>query len=134
MKFSEVFEIRNGEQSHKFMDKVINYMNHLKSLDGKYELEIKEYKSNRSIEQNNLYWQWISIIGNDLGYHKNEMHEALLEHFSIPYTFKGIDGKVKQKQLRSSMMSVEQMSDYMNQVQQFANEQGIMLPSPQDRI
>lgn len=129
MEFFEKFRIENGKSTHKWYDKLANYIRSLN--DGVYQIEIKEYKSKRSLEQNALYWKWITIIGNELGYHKKEMHEALLEHLSIPYTFKGIDGKVKQKQLRSSMMNVQQMSDYMFAIEQFAAEQNIILPKPE---
>jgi hypothetical protein len=130
MQFTETFRVKSGASTHKWYDKLANYIRTLQ--DGVYAVTVKEYKSKRSLEQNALYWKWISIIGNDLGYHKNEMHEALLEHLSIPYTFKGIDGKVKQKQLRTSMMNTQQMSDYMFAVEQFAAEQSINLPRPDE--
>ena len=94
--------------------------------DGDYAFEIKRWT--RTVEQNNLYWKWLEIIGNDLGYFKNEMHEVFLDMFAPTMTFADLNGKPKQRKVRSSEMTVKQMNEYMNQVEVFASEQGIALP------
>jgi len=94
--------------------------------DGDYAFEIKRWT--RTVEQNNLYWKWLEIIGNDLGYFKNEMHEVFLDMFAPTMTFADLNGKPKQRKVRSSEMTVKQMNEYMNQVEVFAAEHGIALP------
>ncbi len=37
-------------------------------------VEIKAYQENRSISQNSLYWLWCTVIGNELGESKAEVH------------------------------------------------------------
>ena len=94
--------------------------------EGDYALEIKSWT--RSIEQNNLYWKWITIIGNELGYFKNEMHEIFLDMFAPTLTFADLNNKPKQRKVRSSEMTVKQMTAYLEQIEVFAAEQGIVLP------
>lgn len=99
--------------------------------NGDYAISVSEWKDSRSLNQNALYWKWLQIIGDDLGYHKDELHEEFIEAFSDIYTIKGLDGKPKQKRVRTSKMNVQQMSTYMDRIQQFAAEQNITLPQPE---
>jgi len=100
-----------------------------KLKDGYYSLTIKEWS--RTLSQNALYWQWLTIIGNELGYEKNELHEVFLDMFAPVMTFRDINGKPKQRKMRSSEMSTKEMSEYMNHIDQFAAEQSIILPQPE---
>ena len=94
--------------------------------DGEYSLEIKTWT--RTLEQNNLYWKWLTIIGNDLGYFKNEMHEIFIDMYAPVLTFADLRNKPRQRKVRTSEMTRKQMSEYMNQIEIFASEQGIVLP------
>jgi len=102
--------------------------------DGAYMWSLEEWKRSRSIRQNNLYWKWVTIIGNDLGYHKDELHEEFIDQFSDIYTTRDINGKPKQRRVRTSAMNVEQMTRYMDRINQFAAENGILLPQPEPEI
>ena len=100
-----------------------------KLKDGYYSLTIKEWS--RTLAQNSYYWVCLEIIGNELGYEKNELHEVFLDMFAPVMTFRDINGKPKQRKMRSSEMSTKEMSEYMNQIDQFAAEQSIILPQPE---
>lgn len=102
--------------------------------DGYYAIVIKEWKSKRSLDQNALYWKWITIIGEELGYYKNEMHETFLDAYAPVQTIRDLEGKPKQKSVRSSQMTVKQMSDYMMQIEQFAAENNIAIPHPEPEM
>jgi len=100
--------------------------------NGEYAVEISEWKDDRSLRQNALYWKWLGIIGNEIGYHKNEMHEIFLEKFAPIKTMRNLEGKPVQKPTRTSEMKVEQMSDYMTAIDRFAaQELNINLPRPE---
>ena len=106
---------------------------YLKALncDEAVEVVVKPYKRNRNNDQNALYWKWITIIGNDLGYDKDEMHELLAYKF-LGLEQKEIDGR-KFEQIRSTTkLSVGGMSEYMERVQRWAAEMGVRLPSLED--
>jgi len=112
-------------------DSIRHSIKHLS--DGEYAVEITKWKDDRSIRQNNLYWKWVTMIANEAGYEKKEMHEALLDEFSPIITTRDIHGKPQQKPLRSSAMNVEQMSDYMSAVDRFATQfYNMNLPRPED--
>ena len=113
---------------HELRDKIA------KLDDGYYRLKIDKWKDSRSLDQNSLYWKWLSIIGEDLGYYKEEIHEEMIRMFAPTYTMRGLDGKPKQKKLTTSKMKVNQMAEFMQRVDQFAAEQGIILPRPDDEI
>lgn len=102
--------------------------------DGDYAVKIEEWKDKRSLRQNALYWRWLEVIGNELGYYKDELHEVFIDQFSDVWTVRGLDGKPKQKRVRTSQMNVKQMARYMDRIEQFAAEQDIQLPQPEDEL
>lgn len=99
--------------------------------DGEYAVEISEWKDKRRLRANNLYWKWLTVIGSDLGYHKNELHETFLDMFAPIKTIRDLNGKPVQKPVRTSEMTIEQMNAYMNEIDQKAAELGIILPQPE---
>lgn len=94
-------------------------------------LTIKTRKSRRSLNQNALYWEWVTIIGDYFGNTKDEMHTIL----------KGLVGhkqevKVGKKKFlipkSTSNYTVGEMVEYMFNVKVWASQEGIVLPSPED--
>lgn len=56
--------------------------NELKSFEGKrVEIKIQKLKSTRSHQQNRLWWLYVTIISNEIGYSKDELHEILKYKF-----------------------------------------------------
>jgi hypothetical protein len=103
------------------------------TLSGEYGIEIKKWSEIRNNQQNALYWKWLSIIGADLGYHKNELHEVFLDKFSDTVTHRDLSGKPVQRKVRSSAMTKKRFSEYMDSVYQFAStELGITLPTEEE--
>ena len=49
----------------------------------KVEVEITETPDVRTNKQNKLWWAWMKIIGNELGYSKNEVHDILKYKFLL---------------------------------------------------
>ena len=49
----------------------------------KVEVEITETPDIRTNKQNKLWWSWMKIIGNELGYSKNETHDILKYKFLL---------------------------------------------------
>ena len=46
-------------------------------------IEITETPDKRTNKQNKLWWSWMKIISNELGYTKNEVHEILKYKFLL---------------------------------------------------
>lgn len=94
-------------------------------------LTIAVRQSVRSIRQNALYWEWVTIIGDTFGNAKEEMHTIL----------KGLVGHKKEVKVgkklymiprSTSSYSKGEMVEYMFNVKVWASQEGITLPSPED--
>ena len=61
------------------------FINAIKDIEGDFYLELKEVGV-RSPQQNNYYWSIVELLGNELGYTKQEMHHLLKIQFDIDST------------------------------------------------
>ena len=94
------------------------FRSYLALFEGKpIELIIREKRYVRSDEQNKYYWGVIiSILGDNFGYEKDEMHEILKKKFGIKST--------------SDLKSPE-FKEYINKIIVWAaSDLGIALPDP----
>jgi len=95
-------------------------------------IEIKQDKDNRSTKQNRLYWEWVSILSSETGYHKDEMHMILVDKFlgSIQITTK--KGKSISSLRSTKDLKLGEFKDYLEQIDIFAAGYNINLPRPDD--
>jgi hypothetical protein len=126
MKFKRMFKITDGETTKTWKFDLRDYLASLPN--GEYTIEVCKTINSRSAEQNKLYWKWIAIISEDLGYYPEELHEAFIDQFAPVYTTRDLNGKPKQKRTRTSKMNVEQMTKYMDRISHFCAEHSIRLP------
>ncbi|SHG33328.1 hypothetical protein [Dysgonomonas macrotermitis] len=115
----------------KDKDKVKAYVDDLKA-DKKYIVEVKVARERRSIDQNALYWLWLSCLMNETGENKDNLHEYFKtkflgvderqcfgHHFYLPNT--------------TTKLDTLQFKNYLDRIQEFASvELGITLPDPKD--
>ena len=99
-------------------------------IDTVYEVTIKPYKRNRSLEQNSLMWKWYSIIADDLGYTTEEIHEEFMRKLLIPITMQTPSGLVEVYSTKK--LKVKEMTAYLEGIERTATEMGIALPRPMD--
>lgn len=95
-------------------------------------IEIKESKLTRSQKQNSLYWEWITVIGNELGYTKDETHMLLRDKFLGYNELTTKKGEAIRELRSTTKLKVGEMKDYLEQIDKFVAEWGIMLPRPED--
>ena len=128
MKKTEII-IRN----QSLLDRVIRVMTML-SLDEIWLVTIEKYSPKRSDSQNNFYWKWVDILGNHCGYNKEEMSTELKRLF-LPATGRtvkiGLDGKARDFHTTTTLSKAE-FAHYMDAIDRFAAEHGLVLPYPQD--
>ena len=88
---------------------------HLELIDG-YEcyIDIKPSKK-RNTAQNNYYWKILRQFGTQCGYHAEEMHDVCKTKFKIKST---------------SELNIDEFSDYIDRIIQFAAEQGFPIQDP----
>ena len=98
------------------------------NIETVYEVTIKPYKRNRSLEQNSLMWKWYSIIADDLGYTTEEIHEEFMRKLLIPITMQTPSGMVEVYSTKK--LKVKEMTAYLEGIERTATEMGISLPRP----
>lgn len=116
---TEIFEhmVKSFYKEHPKADKAV--------------ITIKEDKMTRSEKQNKLYWKWIGILSSETGYTKDAMHDIMRDKFLGYRTVKTKDKSIQA--LRSTTeLKIEEMKDYLIDIDMFAIEFGIMLPRPED--
>ena len=94
-------------------------------------IEIKDDKESRSVKQNRLYWEWISVIGGELGYTKDETHAILRDKF-LGYTETTTKLSVIKELRSTTKLKVKEFKDYLEQIDILMSEYGIILPRPED--
>ena len=91
-------------------------------LSKAWEIEVKPFQFNRSVEQNKRYWKLIEELGSFLGYDVGEMHE-LMKYKFLSY---------KQEMLGDEMvvvpstakLTIKEFVDYLSRVEEFASSLG----------
>jgi len=109
----------------------LSYLNAV-SLTMPLRIEIKPYKRNRSASQNKLMWLWFQIIGDDLGYTKDEVYFEMTERY-LPMELKTrFNGEKCPRRLGTSDLNTKEFTDFLNDIDLFAAGMGIVLPHPED--
>lgn len=112
-----------------------------------YEVIIQPHKGKRSKDQNARYWSILKVIADELGMGKDELHHEMKRRFLVPIMirddeeFSGLVKLVKESPsykpmankvislLTTTTLTVKQMTEYMNEVEQHALGLGIVLPA-----
>jgi hypothetical protein len=97
--------------------------NFLLSLnDGKYVFSIKKDRKVRSLQQNALYWKWVSIIADYFGYDAEEMHIYFRAKFLVDRT------KIIPRIRSTTELNILEFMEYMDKISLFSAEHNIELP------
>jgi len=90
------------------------------------QIEVKKDRKYRTLPQNALYWVWLEIIGDDLGYDKEEVHATFKSMFLT-------DRSQKIPLVRSTTkLDTQQFTAYLEKLRMFClNDLNINLPDPE---
>ena len=127
-------------------------------LEPLHEVVIREHKKDRTAAQNALLWLWYTVIAGELGETKDDIHYRckgqILVHIyerdnpeyaktigSVRKIYKMTDMKNEAKHLYHSIVkltstttaTVEQFTEYLNDIEKDCIGKGIVLPHPEDR-
>ena len=117
-----------SEKGIVVLDDEKGFTEHIKSLDGKFiQLVVRRYRTNRSNNQNKYYWGVvIKILGDELGYMPDEMHNALR------WKFLRKGGKLETVKSTSSLTTIE-FEEYLELVRIWAlRDLEIAIPLPNE--
>ena len=108
-------------------EKVIAYLNRLPIRELGYKIDIQTIRHTRSLNQNKYYWGVIiKMLGDEFGYIAEEMHDALRMRFLQVHTNKLPTIK------STTELSTKEMEEYLSKIRQWASEEGIFLPLPNE--
>jgi len=139
------------------LDIVLRVVRAMLEASGSLAVIVKKAERNLSEEQRKLYWSWVGIIGSELGYEKDEMHQVLKEQYltsiylhdpdnhpgfaemvaginAIKGDYPAEHAHIRRQVLRliSTMdATVTNMRDYLNAIKQHAINYNIALPLPE---
>jgi len=100
-------------------------------------VSVKQHRKKRSLSQNALMWKWINeaadILGSQLGYDQDDMHEIFKKKFLPASGRKLIEiGGEAHERLTTTNLTPQEMSEYMNSIDRFCASFGCLLPHPED--
>jgi hypothetical protein len=105
----------------------------------KWCVVIEKYAKQRSVEQNSLYWKWMSVIaeakpqGILMG--RDKWHYAFAIMFLEPVEIPDLrTGEVRQCPRSTKSLNTGEFSEYMNKIEEWAIENGVILPTPEDMV
>jgi hypothetical protein len=112
-----------------------NIAKELKAFDGKrVVVTIEKIKSKRSLQQNRLWWLYITIIANELGYSKEEMHEIAKMKFLKREKVDENTGEVFPYLTSTTKLNKSEFADLVNDLIRWAAEAfNIVLPLPNEQ-
>ncbi len=107
----------------------------LRMKDRKVFVVVDEEKPTRSNEQNRYYWGVVlKLLSEYTGYTEDEIHEVLLDKFSIKKEVK-IKDETHLIKSRSHKMKTTEFEDYLTKIRMFAQiEFEILIPLPNETI
>jgi hypothetical protein len=109
-------------------DVLENCVNGLKQLpdDEIWEVVAKPYKLNRSVEQNALMWQLLTLLADHTAHSKDEMYTITTEMFLAP-TVVEFRGQIHRR-YSTSKLKIGEMSEFIERLYQLSAEEGLYMP------
>lgn len=102
---------------------------YLRTLEGRVvEIIVRTPRINRTNQQNRWYWACVvGIPAEHYGYVPEEMHEA----YKMMFLLRKEPGKPETTR-STALLSTKEFSEYCERCRQWAAEQGIVIPSPDE--
>ena len=120
------YVLRNDKVTETCVAKILSIK---PSQEEPYEIVIQKHKSKRSTEQNNRYWMLLREFSRETGHTPEELHNIMAAEI---LGYESFDSKISDKTFTSpkstTSLSVEGFGEYMQQVEQFMAEYGIIVP------
>ena len=96
-------------------------------------VNIYDYKKNRTLDQNDLYWLWIEQLCDYNGDTKDAMHRIMRARH-LPLIFDVVDG-IKTVELTSTTsLNTKEFSDYLKEIEVELIDNGIKPKYPEELI
>ena len=93
-------------------------------------VEMKPDVQSRSTKQNALYWKWLGVL-TETGNTQGALHQYLAQEFLSPVA-EDIQGQTVLVIKSTTTLTVKEFAAYLENVQQFADDLGCILPKLED--
>jgi hypothetical protein len=105
----------------------------------KWTVTIEKYSKQRSTAQNSLYWKWIEVISmarpQRIVMTRDKWHYALAMMFLEPIEVPDLKtGELRACPRSTKGLNTGKFTEYLNQIEEWAIGEGIILPHPDDLI
>jgi hypothetical protein len=112
------------------LDEVVEYLVKKLQLEmGPYEIKISKYREKRSIDQNSLYWLWLTCISEETGNDKEDLHSYFKERYLDRHIVR-FGRNYKSCSPSTGALDTAQFTDYLRCIERDMAECGIVLVSP----
>lgn len=118
---------------HRSRQAVIDYLQRIPDNGKRFDVSILAHREKRSITQNKLYWMWVGIIADEIGYtNRDELHEVFKMMFlgSKNVEIADITHKIP---LSTMSLDTAGFTHFLERLEAWAgSELGVILPHPED--
>ena len=83
-------------------------------------IEIREAENVRTNQQNKLWWSWMNILADELGYSRQEIHDMLKYKFLLKEEM--IDGEIHQSLKSTTTLTKKEFNKLTQDVFYWAND------------
>ena len=102
---------------------------------GRFRVKIVKWREKRSVDQNGLYWKWLTEIANtqpvgETYFTSETWHEYFKKYYCPEKTIPLPVGQTSAKSTK--LLDVGEMHFYLNKIEQWAIDKMIVLPMPDD--
>jgi len=126
-----------GTISKDDVEKIIDTFSFLRN--GKYFIRIETSRGKRTLQQNKLFWLYVSCLADQYGWSKDSMKTYLCNRFcKKKYTYPNKEtGEVMESEAVCSTteLNTKQFSTMIENIRQFAHDElHVNLPLPEDKV
>lgn len=112
-----------------------DFDNAIKRFDGKdVEIIVQKKRLVRSLQQNKLWWLYVTILSNELGYEKEEMHEICKFKFLKRERVIEKTGEIIEYLESTTRLTRTEFSEVVEALIRWAASMGIVLPEPNQQL
>lgn len=132
MKLEYYSDVKGGNLQTNVRKKIAE---ELKQFEGKrIQIRIEKLKSKRSIQQNRYWWLAMTILGNELGYSKEETHELMKFKFLKRERVIEKTGEILEYIESTTTLSKSDFSDMVTDMVRWAASMNIIIPLPGEQL
>jgi hypothetical protein len=133
MKLEIITNIKGGKMQPKHSRMIVDY---IQSFEGKaVHITVDKHSGKRSHRQNALWWVYVTILANEIGYNKNEMHEILKMKFLKKEKVDEKTGEVFEFLCSTTSLNKTEFGEMINSLVQWAAETfNVVMPLPNTQL